>query len=272
MSSLSEYVHKLLNEIASDEGFSKFEISSEAGANREDGFLGSLVSVAISGDCKDGSKLENLQLLCKIIPNSADRDGEFKTEKVFEREVLMYTKMLPLITQFQRDKGLTESECFVSYPKCYASIANAAESQYVIIMEDLRTQGFVMWPKRQPAPIAQIELVLREVAKLHSVSFALRDQRPQLFEELRGIKDYYRVIFEHNFMPIMNEAFDRTIPILENREHIDIIADIRKNTLEYFNACLDDGVCEPFGVIGHGDCWNNNYMFRYGDPVSQSIS
>lgn len=266
MSSIPNYVKELVTEIAESEQFTNYTIETLAGCNQEDGFVGALIKVIISGD--RNSVAAKLHLLCKLIPENAARRKEFNADPLFEREIMVYNKILPAMTAFQREKGLSDAECFISYPKCYAAVANKEDDQYVIIMEDLRPQGFVMWSKRLPTPFDHATQIVTELAKFHAVSFAVKDQRPDIYAEFRKLPDLWRNMLKGGFMNLQKMAFKRAIAVLDDVEHVRIVQDFSENTLKYYEEFLDENLCEPFGVITHGDCWINNVLFRYDNEVS----
>lgn len=267
---LPEFVNELIKKIAVSEGFSDYETNVDSGSKDNDGFIGIIKSVTIQGvRLHDGKeKSETLRLMCKLIPDNEQRRQEFNTNLLFKREALLYNKVLPLITQFQRDKGLTNSDCFVSYPKCYAAIADEENDQFAIIMEDLRPKGFVMWPRQYPITPHHANLILTELAKLHAVSFALKEQQPDVYNELKQIKDIFGKMFECNGLGNWFKlAMEVAVSILDDEEHLKIAKDLQQNAKKYFLVVVKYGEYEPFGVLGHGDCWVNNHLYRYEDNV-----
>lgn len=275
MGDLAPYVKELIGDIAASEGFINYKIETRSGSKNADGFMGVMARVVISGEQEDKNgeiKSKQLNLLCKLIPDNEQRRKEFNSDDIFGREALMYNKILPLITGFQREKGLTDDECFVSYPKCYAAVADAKIDQFVVIMEDLAPKGFVMWNKRQPTAVNHCTHIMEELAKMHSVSFALKDQRPDVYDELRKVTDLWAPQMANNGMlNMMNVSFDKAIDVLEREDHIQIAKELKANVQEILEWFLDGGAWEPFGVILHGDCWINNHMFRYENGVDNTF-
>lgn len=270
---LPDYVVDLVNKIAKSEGFTEFNIVIKPGSNHGDNFMSVLTSAIISGARVNvnGDSIGNdeLYLLCKLAPSNPVRRKEFHSVIVFQREVKIYQKILPLFAEFQREKGLAPSDSFIAYPKCYEAIADEEKDQFVIIMEDLRPQGFAMWPKFKGTPANHELLVMEHLGKLHGISFALKDQRPDAYEELKELDDLIIQFFNNESMTnVVNLGFDRAVAVLEDNDHKRIMEDVRANSRQYFIECLKEGVCEPFGVVGHGDCWNNNIIYLHKDGVS----
>lgn len=264
---LPEYVQEMLGKIANDEGLTEYCIESKSGSNATDGFMGALTSVVIRGVRNNNGHLAHdvtLNLLCKMIPEDYARRKEFHLDVIFEREALMYNRILPMLSAFQREKGLAKGDCFLSYPKCYAAVADAATDQYAVIMEDLRPMGFVMWPKRQPPPYDHMAHMVQQLAKLHSVSLALKDQRPADFAELQRLNDLWCPQLAGNGMKnMMNTALDKAVELLDSEEHVRLAKELRATNRETLGLLYSSSSFEPLGVVCHGDCWINNFLFRY---------
>lgn len=260
MYTLPPFVCKLIEKIAYDEGMSEgYRIETEPGSKPNDGIIADLIRVTVS----DVATSNKLQLICKLMPENIARISEFHTDKLFAREILMYTKILPRFLAFQREKSLSDAECFLSYPKCYAAVADQTKQEYVLILEDLRPKGFSMWNCQVAPPVDHAERVVEELAKLHAISFALKDQQPDVYEKLKGITDLLHILYRDGLKTMQNEAYDRSIAVLANPAHAAKLIELKEISEWQMNAYMNEGLCEPFGVIGHGDCWTNNNMFRY---------
>lgn len=274
MCELPEYVHALVDKIARAEGFTEFSVALKAGSNHGDNIMSDLCSAVVSGarvhtngNCVSG---DQLHLLCKLAPLSAARRKEFGSVAMFTREALMYNEVFPLFAKFQQEKELSVNESFCAYPKCYEAIADEANDQFVIIMEDVRPQGFAMWPKSTGTPLEHELLVMEQLGRLHGVSFALKDQQPEKYAELKQqLNDVIMTFFENDSMAmVMRAANDRVIAALDSDVHKQMVQDTSDNIEKYYGDCLLGDVCEPFGVVGHGDCWSNNILYRCKEGVS----
>lgn len=267
---LPEYITKLLDEIAVEEGFDDYKIELAVGSNRGDNFLGVMTAVKLIGvQSKTGvPQTEILNLLCKTKPiDKYIEEGTLSTEN-FSREVYMYAKVLPLFLNFQREKGLSEPEGFTCFPKVYRMVCDTNKGHFVIIMEDLRPKHFQMWPKAEVMPFDHIRLVMKELGKLHAVSFALRDQKPDVFEEFVHLNDMaLEMIKRGKFSVVFDKVIDRACECLENPKQKLIMQELRSNYMEMLAHTFSHETIGRFGVIGHGDCWNNNFLFKYEENV-----
>lgn len=273
MNDLPDYIRDLLNNIAESEGFKNYEIQLKSGSNHGDNFMGVMVSATIIGtQIVNGRALSSpkkLHLLCKLAPSNAARRIETQSENIFPREAFAYNTILPLFVEFQREKGLTRDEQFAAFPKCYTAIADNENNQHIIIMEDERPNGFVMWPKCMPFTVQHSYMVVNRLAKLHAISFALKDQRPNEYAKLRELNDYMSNFFDSaNWSKVIIASYRRAVKALDRDDHKKILKNVEANMTELFDDCLKGDVCEPFGVVSHGDCWSNNLLFKNNEKVS----
>lgn len=274
MPELPQFVVDILDNIARAEGFVDFTYELNPGCKHGDSFLGVITSVLVSGQRKvNGTTVADgqLHLICKLEPADELRKREFQSNAVFKREILLYNKILPLLAEFQQEKGLAPADCFTSYPKCYTAIADDETDQFVVIMEDLRAQQFAMWPKDKPIQAGHAYLAIEKLAKLHAVSFALRDQRPAVFNSLiNGVGDLFQVFFKsEGMLQMLNSAFDRAIKVLTNEKHVRVMETVKESALPSIIQFLAPEASGEYGVIGHGDVWTNNILFQHNNQVNE---
>lgn len=267
MSTLPNVLLAHLNNIAKAERFQDYTLDHEPGSKHGEGFMSDMVAVTVRGMRKsaDGvTSTDSLSLICKLLPNSDARAQQCKM--LFEREVQIYRDILPQLRQFQTDKGLTEATGFFAYPQCYLAVADEASNDYVIVMENLRVQGYSMWDKYTPMPLHNARMMFEELGRLHGLSLVLRDQRPELYAQIRRLDD--------KMAPVLVEmrhrcesTFKQAVRHLENPEHKRVMQQVVDNWVEMLTQSANSASAEPFAVLGHGDCWNNNFMFK-GQEVS----
>lgn len=267
METLPQYTTKALEKIAVDEGLFDYNIEFKAGSKHGDNFLGIATAVKMHGYHKvDGQiKPKTLNLFCKSAPTNAERRKAFTTDKFFERETLMYTEILPEFLKFQKEKGLLESDIFQSYPKCYLAVADSEKSEFLIIMDNLQSKGFEMWPQGKSMTLNQIQLLVRELGKLHGISFAIKDQKPEWFAKLRKLEDVTLEILEISFMGTFDMFFDNAIEVIKSSEQRELLKYTKDNLIEILKDAFDPNAAGRFGVVTHGDCWNNNLLFKQDD-------
>lgn len=262
------YLVELLDKIAKSNGFVSHTIEVETAPGHVDGFQGIMTPLAISGVKQEsgGETPVKLRLLCKSASTNAQRRQEFFSEQFFAREAHMYSKILPIFDQFQKDKQLPESKCFSAYPKCYEAVIDADNEKFIVIMENLEPQGFSLWPKSDVIPVGHAFLLVENLAKFHAISFAMNDQQPNVFAELKNIEDLVNVYLQkESTMKMFHMGIDKAIAALTSPKHIEAVKHIRQYAYEYFYECVKGSGCQRFGIIGHGDFWCNNILYRYAD-------
>lgn len=268
---IPDYLHRLLETIANREGFTDgFNIVSRSGSNVGDGYQGILISVVISGSRNDNSN-EDLVLICKIAPLSEMRKRIAVNQ--FKREITGYEQFLPALVKFQKEKGISETDGFFSFPKCYGTYADDEKFEFAIVLEDLRNRGFRMWNKYKSIDFKHVQLALIELGKLHALSFALRQHQSEIFAQFQQLKSaMYKSLYEYpGSTTFFERNFDRAIQALhpnEDTEEIKKITFLRNNFKDIFRLSVSGANAEPFTVFCHGDFWNNNMMFQYDSDDS----
>lgn len=229
--SLPEFVVKLIEEIASKEKILNYKLETDAGSNNGDGFIGQLFAVKLIGTKEIDERIENItyHLLCKVPPSSSMRRDFYQTSFAFKREIEMYTKVLPMFADYQKEKVLPFNDCFDSYPKVHAALYGDKTDNHVLIMEDLRPNNFKMFPRQQRTNVEHATLILTELAKYHAISFALRDQRPMFFDQLKRKDVYLEMLTKNRVDAVINESLDRCYGMLKNKRHKQVLADLKNN-------------------------------------------
>lgn len=264
-SEIPTYAVGLIEAIAVKEGFTEYTVRSTSGSNHGDGFMGIMVRVVIEGDRQGHA--DRLCLICKMPPTDKVRRELFHTSKVFVNEIYAYDVMLPAMLKFQTEKSVPKDVGFFRFPKCYGTFADPEAGDFAIVLEDLRETGYQMWNKLDTLDYAHARLVVAELGRFHALSHALRDQRPTEFAELRLKKaDFMLNMLDSdmgantwkNMYMMAREALEPNET--ELRDKMRLLAD---TFVDRLRRCCKDDASEPFGVLCHGDFWNNNIMYRY---------
>lgn len=268
--SVPKYITDLLTKIAEDETFVNYSLSSESGSN-SDGFQSLILKFVISGMRNNHN--DKLSLICKIPSSNVTRRREFHSDIAFDQELYFYENVFPYFESFQREKGVNDADGFFAFPKCYGTIRdNKYLGDHAIVMENLQESGFSMWNKVNDIDFEHSSLVMKELGKMHAVSFAIRDQEPEKFKEFMQRISKFHV--EINKSPgahqLQKSHIDRAIRSLDPSETV--LIERMENLKSTYGDILKDATsntnCEPFGVLIHGDCWINNLLFRYDEAPS----
>lgn len=260
---LPAYVQSELNKIAKAEGFTDYTFIVNDGCKKGDGFLATLISVTIS----NSANTKKLALICKMMPEDEAHRDLFDNVLLFGREIYMYKTVLPIMAKFQCDHGLTQQTGgFFAYPKCYTTILDENTDQFLIIMEDLRSKGFHMLDKKKEMSVDNANQVMAAMGQFHGVSYALRDQKPDIFDEFRSLKDIAVTVIETTRIldDLYGASYDLCLELFADDGSEDLLEPLRylkKSWKDIAKECRGINVAEPFSVLFHGDCWNNNLMF-----------
>lgn len=267
---LPQYVISLLDEVAQKEGFTNYNYKIAPGTKHGDNFIAVLTAIVLTGDrVKAGETItETLNLVCKTVPESKERRQTFRSIPAFEREIVMYTRVLPLFVELQRDKGLTADESFLSFPKVYGTRVDRANDHYALIMEDLRPKQFYMWPRQDPISLAHEKLLLQQLGRFHGVAYALKDQRPEVFAEFKALDDIVIDLIENGYArPVIDDCLERAVKVLKNDDHKKVVDKFQNSYFDVYKSFFTKESIGKFGIINHGDCWVNNFLFQYTENV-----
>lgn len=267
---LTDLIKKLISDIAVKENIVDYKLEADAGSKHGDNFLGVMIAVKLVGFKEVNGEKQSVtkHLLCKIPPTCAKRRSVYQTTFAFECEVEIYSKLLPMFSQFQKEKGLTVDESFASFPKAYVALSDTKNDHHILIMDDLRFKNFKMFPKERRTDIEHATLVMTEMAKFHAVSLALKDQRPQSLDEFKAYDMISRGMKFGKCARFFEESLSRCYRAVKNVKYKESIADLQENFAEVLEKCASEEYIGDTGIIIHGDSWNNNLMFSYKDNVT----
>ncbi|XP_037052188.1 uncharacterized protein LOC119085789 isoform X3 [Bradysia coprophila] len=275
--SISNFVSVELEKIAKNEGFIEYKIEHEPGSNHGDGFIAKMLAVTLVGKRKIGTEIvdSKLYLMCKLLPENQDRRDLFDSSSIFEREIYVYNKILRVFEEFQSEKNIPMGDRFTEYPKCFATASDMDKGEHVIIMENLKSIDYHLWDKRIPVDYATVCLYMEALGKFHAISFALRDQKPGVFDELSDMEDIMVKLFNRDDMleSMFQGGLDKGLSHLDQPDERKILEDCKANCKDEMIRLIDRESADRFYVIGHGDSWNNNLFYSNdGQSTPQRIA
>uniref|UniRef100_A0A9I3FH68 CHK kinase-like domain-containing protein n=1 Tax=Anopheles epiroticus TaxID=199890 RepID=A0A9I3FH68_9DIPT len=267
---LPQYLYKAMEQVAIEQGFTagQFKIEFDVGSNKGDGFIGQMFKAFLA----EGDRRE--VYLCKIPPLNEVRRQQFQSMIIFSRETLAYKTLLPLMFSYQKEKGVSRGEGFFSAPKCYYAECDEAAEESAIIMEDLRLSNYRMWNKLEPVNYEHARLTMQQLGRLHAVSLAMKRDRPAEFEQFK-VPDLMQVMmpdgspFEMMMIKMLTNAKE-TLEPHETKERAKM-QKLIDNMRQEMKLCTDGNLAEPYTVLGHGDCWVNNFMFHYKNGAPDGV-
>jgi thiamine kinase-like enzyme len=253
-------IRSWLKSVLTKENLDDFSVKILGNSEKGDGYIGDIVFVRLTGATTSSVKEYNLVLKCG--KRSETLREKVPVRQAFTNEIYMYNTVFPVFTEFQRKHGIENP--YDSVPKCYGKLIT--ENMEIIVFDNLKDIGFTLWNKKKPLTRKHINMVMQEYGKFHAVSFAMQDQQPEKFEELsRGLQDVFKMFMNAgDTEAIFTRAFDEVHDLL--KDDLDDNALLKwKNFRKQINFLLNDMCEEPDikKVIIHGDCWNNNFMYKH---------
>lgn len=264
MEEFSEHVQVALKQLIAKSGINNYEVKLSPASKKGDNYLGTLYRVEIISTDNDNDT--KLNLICKI--PSSDWGSEDNWQKIhipYEREVYVYNVILKSFEKLQNDKNLNENQKFASYALCH--VASDVNKKEFLILEDLHARNFVMFDKRKQMDFSHITLVAKGLAKYHALSFAMRDQQPEKFHKMTQIDSaMYDMTGREAFYDLCDFGLKQALKAIDEggiTEFYENVKKIKDNCEEYMESCFNATGSENYRVLSHGDCWNNNMMFKY---------
>ncbi|KAJ8977350.1 hypothetical protein NQ317_017765 [Molorchus minor] len=254
-----------------NENIFNYQVSFIGRSEKGEGYLGEIVYVNVSGTTKEGAK-KFLDIVIKYSKNHSYLRKVSPLKSAFRREIFIYNDVLPKFYQLQAEKRIEDP--FDAVPKCFKTLI--LEDMEVLMLDNLKAHRYEMQDGQKTLNILHLKALLIEYAKLHALSFALKDQKRQEFESLTNFEyDFFKKFFSENsvkrtFQRIMDDALD----ILEERNDSELASMVRNLLVEDAGTMLSDltETMDSQAVFVHNDCWNNNFMFQYKDESKTAPS
>jgi hypothetical protein len=188
---------------------------------------------------------------------------------MFERESEAIMTIIPAVYRLLKDKSLGEFQPCA--PRCL--YYHSGSPTPVIVMDDLKEQGFRMLDKTVGLDMKHCLLVMKTLAQSHAASRVLHLEDPEIFKPFgesfycernrKAIEMIYQTTVqslakEVDNWPLYSDRFACKLHRLADNAAELIIKDLERN---------DD----DFNVLVHGDLWINNMMFRYSDDTDEVV-
>ncbi|XP_042888384.1 uncharacterized protein LOC122263817 [Penaeus japonicus] len=213
---------------------------------------------------------EQLTYVAKVKMLFSETFKEFSNMSFF-KEHKFYTELLPELNGVLAEAGLDP----LRVPKFYYH--SKSGEREVIILEDLTARGFRMADRKKGLDPAHVSLILQELGIFHASSLLLQRKTPG--EDLRERHKFltldslnYCDTARKDMAISMTKGIESAAAVAENCRGYESVARwLREMEPRAIDIFEEQSVPRaPFDVVWHGDCWTNNFLFRYsggGDPT-----
>lgn len=263
MDQFSKHVQEALKQIIEKSGISDHKIKVSLVSKKGENYLGILYRILIIG-YKNNVETK-LYLICKVPPLNRKSDDKTRINIPYQREVYIYNTVLKAYENLQNQKSILYKQKFTSYALCYA--ASDVDGKEFIILEDLHTKKFVMYDKNVKMDKKHVALVVQGLAKYHALSFVMKDQKPEAFRKMTHIDSkMYDILGRKEFFDLCHFGLKQVLEALEKVGTTNLhkkVKLLKNNIEEFMENCYNAKGSEDYRVLTHGDCWNNNMMFKY---------
>lgn len=180
MADADKILRNLLEKIADEQGYGNNNIEVTKLANEGANFTSFLFEATISAEDKD-----DLKLFAKVAAVGEALRAQAPV-KVFEVEAYFYEHLLKKYEKLEEDHSVEEKYRLIT-PKCYG--VHPTEYEETIILEDLKCKGFTTLDRFELLSWEYASQAIRELAKLHALSFAYAKEDPEGFTaDLKRLK------------------------------------------------------------------------------------
>ncbi|KAK7078254.1 hypothetical protein SK128_027800 [Halocaridina rubra] len=236
--------------------------------NKGDNYISFVTTVIVK--YTDAGCEKDVSYVVKCNPCSESSGIQNFVAASFEKEVRFYTELVPLLNSSLESIGLQQ----LKLAKCYAFDLTFGREN--LFLNDLRKEGFSMFDRKKGLDKEHMTLVLEELGRFHAASIIAQET---LGEPLEIKFDFLNTDFvemcensEMSFSDMLGHFISSGVSILEKvggySDTINWLNAIKPTACDIFRETTTQK--PPFDVVCHGDCWNNNILFRYdeiGRPV-----
>lgn len=245
-----------------EKNFKNCEIDFASAQKVSDGHLSDVTFVNVHCLTRTGSK-KGLHLALKQSKRNEAVSDLLNQKGVFKQEMLFYEMIFPIFLDFQIERKI--EQIFDPLPKIYKAITIGSTD--LIILENVRASGFEMCNNRQPLPLQHLKLALQYYGRFHAISFALRDQKPALYQQMADVlKNTIKRHISRTVNPYLPKLFEQLLALLAERHEFEHHKRLKclleeKNIIERAFNLFDENT--GYSVINHTDPWINNLMFHH---------
>ncbi|KAK5642401.1 hypothetical protein RI129_008568 [Pyrocoelia pectoralis] len=256
-----------------EEAFPNHEILEVCnGSENGNNFLGLISEVTICKN-KEDNEHDTSHLILKTASQDENYRQIFPIREIYQREIFVYNEIFSEFLKIQKEKKLTEG--FQSFPKIY--LTSSDNLQEALLMENMKKKGFKHINHRVGIDYPHALLVMKELGKFHALSYAMRDQKPEIFN--RWADNCTECFYSSNIrVPAIKAIIKLTKMIMnsfppnQHEEERKVLENFANDfPTIYKNIFLIKEDDRKYAVINYGDVEIRNLLFKYGNPENTEI-
>ncbi|KAK4884216.1 hypothetical protein RN001_000487 [Aquatica leii] len=256
---------KSLENILQEHNVQKYVMKILDGSEKGQNFTSIVVQVDVDGYDNHNNNVHK-SFIVKTGPFNEKIRKEAKIHDLFIREIYIYTKLFRDFELLQKEKRITN--VFKSYPDCYACTLQTSEES--IVLKNLKLSGYKHWNRKTPIDANHAFLIMKEYGRLHALSYAIRDQKFSVFENIidNTKPTWSEYLSEKDTRESCNNCVDQALKSLDPVKDILVynkFKNFRENMFEIISKCVNVSGSDHYSVVGHVDCSLSNLMFQYED-------
>ncbi|KAF5290792.1 hypothetical protein FQR65_LT11524 [Abscondita terminalis] len=266
LKSISTQRQVFINEILKQLGIVEVEtLIANQVVKPGDNCFGQILEINVVGK-KVQNTVDKISIIAKLAPSVQTDEEYFVIRSIYKREIYMYDVVLPELVIFQKNHKI--KNMFAPFAQCYATSGD--DGQEIILLENMNNNGYRSVSRQIPVDYKHASLMIKSCAKLHAISFAFRDQKPDLFEELSAYTKKSTGVPEM-FLPIVVNIATKMLNNIEKTSEVyEALHSFIKDP-HYVLELFQSESAGEHAVITHGDYQNKNILFRYKDKSNPTI-
>lgn len=244
---------EIINNVARVSNITDFHYVIEIGYEDVDCFIGGAHKVKIKG-LRHGVEIERYVLI-KWHPDPA---GRACFRQAYLREIAYYVDVVPALLEIQRKCNIIEG-LRMKFPNCiYVSTEREKESATVL----LPFKEYHSFDRFHKMDINHAVLVIKNLAKLHGLSFALSKLNLEKYEVIKKIFNKDVQYGDVEMIPqSLKSYYMASVAIVTDTVAREKLIDLVPKISTILNKSTSSN--QIYNTICHADCWNNNLVFKY---------
>nr|XP_024220138.1 uncharacterized protein LOC106682007 [Halyomorpha halys] len=191
--------------------------------------------------------------------------------QVFKKEASVYTDIFREMDYMMEEFADTEGPLW-----CELIYFNSADG--LIILEDLKASGFSTVKRTELQDIEHARLALRSLGRFHAMAKVLEGRGHISKYDYKPYGLIFHEPYIRNFIYGGIQALIKGMRASWGKEWADTADKLDEMTFEELSKRMRESADfdeDTFKCLNHGDCWNNNMMFKHnweGRPIEISTS